>query len=406
MENTSRIKCPNCAFEFSVESVLATEIEERLRIEIEQKFVDRAKSLSERETSLDNLVQEKMLSEREKISTLLRQELQAGFETRLKSLDEENREMRQKNQDLREMGIENERLKRSIAEREQELRLAFEKQMTDQLREETEKIIAREAKESELKLREKDVLIQQLNEKMNDAQQKIQQGSMQLQGEVQELALEELIGRLYPQDSISEVKKGQRGADVLHEVRIDSQIVCGKIYYESKRTKSFGGDWVSKLKDDNRSILADVCVIVTQALPAEIAKVGQIDGVWICTFQDIEWLSNILRQTIIQVYNVASSQTNKGEKTQMLYDYMTSKEFQSQFEAIVEGFKGLQDSYHDEKLKMQKIWKEREKQLEKVLLNAASFYGSIRGIARDAIPAVKMLEGASADLLDAGQAED
>ena len=128
-------------------------------------------------------------------------------------------------------------------------------------------------------------------------------------------------------------------------------------------------------------------------MPEGIDKIGQIDGVWICQFEDVKGLSLVIRESLVLLQSVVISQSNKGEKMQMLYDFLTGNEFKMQLEAIVDGFKGLQDSYQDEKLKMQKIWKEREKQLEKVLLNTVHFYGSIKGIAGNSIPDIKLLEG-------------
>ena len=191
----------------------------------------------------------------------------------------------------------------------------------------------------------------------------------------------------------------KRGADVIHNVRNRLVVDCGKILYESKRTKSFVQDWIPKLKADAISVKADVLIIITEALPDGIDKIGQRDDVWICNFFDFKGLVMVLRESLINISEAYSTKTNKGEKMQMLYDYLTSNEFLLQANAIIEGFNGLQDSYIREKRAMERIWKEREKQLEKVLLNTNHFIGSIKGIAGNSIPQLKEI-GARDNILD------
>ena len=165
----------------------------------------------------------------------------------------------------------------------------------------------------------------------------------------------------------------------------------------SSNLKSVG--WIAKLKSDAVLVKADVCVIVTEALPEDIDRMAQKDGVWICSFNDFKSLILVLRDSLIRVNEAYSSQTNKGEKTQMLYDYLTSNEFKLQVGAIIEGFTSLQDSYIKEKRAMERIWKEREKQLEKVLLNTNHFIGSIKGIAGSSMPDLKQI-GKSDNILE------
>jgi len=215
---------------------------------------------------------------------------------------------------------------------------------------------------------------------------------MQLQGEVQELALEELLKSSYPFDSIEEVGKGIKGADCMQHVRNAQAQMCGKIIYESKRTKAFVNEWIEKLKSDMRAQQADIAVIVTESLPKDMDTFGMKDGVWICRFSDIKALSFLLRDSLIKINGAIISQENKGDKMHLLYNYLTGNEFKQQIEAIVEGFVTLKESITKEKIQMEKIWKEREKQLEKVLLNTTHFYGSVKGIAGNAIGDIKALE--------------
>jgi hypothetical protein len=204
---------------------------------------------------------------------------------------------------------------------------------------------------------------------------------MQLQGEVQELLLEDILRTGFPFDKIVPVGKGVRGADCMQIVCNPFGNECGKIIYESKRTNNFSNDWIDKLKADMRSQGADIAVIVTQTLPKDMERFGEKDGIYVCTFAEVKSLSIVLRTSIIKVFAITKNQDNKGDKMHLLYDYLTSNEFAEQWKAIREGFMSMRLSIQRERDTMEKLWKAREKQLEKVLLNAAHIRGSIEGIA-------------------------
>ena len=225
-----------------------------------------------------------------------------------------------------------------------------------------------------------------------EMKRKQDQGSMQLQGEVQELAIEEWLAVQFPLDTIEEIKKGARGGDCIQIVNTRTRQNCGKIYYESKRTKDFQPSWIEKFKADMREKGADIGVLITEAMPSDFERMGIKDGVWICTYEEFKGLCTVLRESVIQLSTAISSQENKGDKMHMLYDFLTSNTFRMQVEAIVEGFSSMKEALESEKRSMQRIWKEREKQIEKVITNTIDMYGSIKGIAGNAIQSVKALE--------------
>jgi len=400
MAATTRIKCPKCGHEFNVEDVLAKQIEEKYRNEmnlsitkIQGDYATKELSLKQRENEIkqqqadiDLKVTEKLKMETDKAAKQLKTQFEQQYEQRLKTLSDETESAKKEISDLKNAKIENEQLKRKLKDQEQDLVLKYEQKLTERLQHETETIQRRESERVDLKLKERDELIGSLSRQVDEMRRKAEQGSMQMQGEVQELAVEEILRSMFPVDLIEEVGKGIKGADVIHTVRNRIGTDCGKILYESKRTKTFVQDWISKLKADALIVKADLLVIITEALPEGIEKIGQRDGVWICTYNDFKGLVIVLRENLIKIADAYSSQTNKGEKMQMLYDYLTSNEFLLQVSAIVEGFSNLHDSYIREKRAMERIWKEREKQLEKVLLNTNHFIGSIKGIAGTSIP--------------------
>ena len=231
-----------------------------------------------------------------------------------------------------------------------------------------------------MRLKELEKQLEDQKKLAEEMRRKSEQGSMQLQGEVQELALEELLRAAFPFDVISEVGKGVRGADCIQTVRNNFGQECGKIIFESKRTKDFANDWIEKLKADMRSQGADIAVIVTQALPKDMDRFGEKDGIWICSFAEVKPIVQMLRDGIIKISTALKSQENRGDKMHLLYDYLTSREFAEQWQAIREGFMSMKLSIQRERDAMEKLWKAREKQLEKVLLSAAHVRGSIEGI--------------------------
>jgi hypothetical protein len=413
IQDTTKISCPKCGHEFNVEEVLAHQIEEKYRQELNTKIseieggyknkenflIQKEQELKQKLTEVDQLVETKLKVESEKKSKEIKKQIEQEFEGRLKTLSEETTEAKKEIRELKQARVENEQLKRKLEEQKQNIELEFEQKMTQQLKEETLNISKREAEKNELKLKELQEVISGMKGQMEEMKRKAEQGSMQLQGEVQELALEEILTSLFPFDLIEEVAKGIRGADVIHTVRNKLGAECGKILYESKRTKAFSNDWVAKLKKDAGLVKAAVYVIVTEAMPDGSDGITQIDGVWICSFNDFKGLVTVLRESLLRISEAFASQTNKGEKMQMLYDYLVSNEFKLQIGAIIEGFTSLQDSYVKEKRAMERIWKEREKQLEKVLLNTNHFIGSIKGIAGSSIPDLKQI-GAAENILE------
>lgn len=249
--------------------------------------------------------------------------------------------------------------------------------------------------ESVLRIKEKEKIIDDLRQKLIDAKRIAEQANVQLTGEVQELAIIEILNDIYPHDEILQSSKGANAADIMQTIRLQDGTMCGKIYYESKRTKNWSNDWIAKFKQDNLAAKADLLVLVTNALPKGIERYGIIDDVWVTNFNDFKELTLVLRHTLIKLHALSITQNNGSTKMEILYKYLTSKEFKGIFESIMEGFKNLQQSHHAEKLKMQSLWKEREKLLEQIFSSSIEFYGNLRGIAGSAMPTIKMLEAPS-----------
>lgn len=279
-----------------------------------------------------------------------------------------------------------------LKEKQEELQLNVEKQLLERQKEIEDKARAKERENFEL---EKIKLLKQIedNKKLaEEMKRKAEQGSMQLQGEVQELALEDLLMRNYPFDKIAEVPKGIRGADCIQYVVNSLQQNCGSIVYESKRTKNFANDWIDKLKQDQVTCKADVAILVTETMPSDMERFGEKNGVWICGYHEVKSLSFVLREMLIKTYAAKLSQENKGDKMELLYHYLTSNEFVQNIKRIVENYDGMIDQLNSEKKAMLKLWAVREKQIWVVQENISALFGSIKGIAGNELETSNVLE--------------
>lgn len=410
MTNENKIDCPNCGEVIDVNEILYHKLDEDVRKKYADKAAKDKRQLDQQAASLDKRqyeleeqhaqVQKKIIegvnqnlaSEREKIIADERAKAEKAQSDSVQLLQKELADSNDKIKDLNTAHAELEKVKREKDQLEETLKLENERKLNKQLAEEREKIRQQETAKAEMKVGEKDHVIQQLNDQLKEAQRKAEQGSMQIQGEVQELAIEEWLISRFPLDTVEEIKKGAQGGDCIQHVNTRTAQNCGMIYYESKRTKSFQPSWIEKFKNDIRSRNADIGVLVTEAMPQDMERMGMRDGVWICNYEEFKALCEVLRQTIVMLSDATASEENKGEKMAMLYSFLTSNEFKLQVEGIVEGFTQMKTDLESEKRSIQGHWKKREKQIEKVLLNTNHMYSSVRGIAGSAIQTVSLLE--------------
>ncbi|SHG28923.1 hypothetical protein SAMN05444388_102150 [Flavobacterium johnsoniae] len=410
MAEQSSIQCPNCGTPIDVNDVLKHQLEDSIRKEFQQKAtiqnrelelkneqLDKAKAefeakkKQENELFAERLEREKKTAEKE-ISEKLKAKLEEENKDRLLLMEKELSEKSEKIRELNKMEGEIAKLQREKLEMKDAIQAEAEKQLNTQLALEREKIRKQEDDKNELKFKELQKQLEEQKKLTEEMKRKQEQGSMQLQGEVMELAIEEWLANNFPLDSIDEVKKGANGADCLQIVNTREHQNCGSIYYESKRTKAFQPSWIEKFKNDIRTKRANIGVLVTEVMPNGMERMGMRDGIWICTYEEFKGLSAVLRQSLIQINQAVQAQENKGDKMSMLYDFLTSNEFRLQIEGIVEGFTQMQSDLDSEKRAMQRIWKQREKQIEKVVHNTLGMYGSIRGIAGNAVQSVRALE--------------
>ncbi len=400
------VTCPKCGNHFQLEDAISEEYKEKLKDEKEtlrnemkdwqkkkdEEFKNKEAAYQQQLELKENEIDKRLAIEKQKLQTELQKSITkniaADFENQLKMMQQNAADTEEKLKAARNKELDFLQKEQALKTKEQELELSVQKQLQQEREKLTEDI--RKIEEQRVSAREHDFVlkVKELEKQLEDQKKlaeemrrKSEQGSMQLQGEVQELLLEELLQSTFPFDKIEEVGKGVRGADCIQIVHNKFGAEAGRIIYESKNTKDFNNDWIEKLKKDMRSNGYNIAVIVTKTLPKSMERFGEKDGVYICTFSEVKSVALLLRNSILKVYDVTKSQENKGDKMVLLYDYLIGNEFNEQWKAIREGFMSMKLSIQRERDVMEKLWKAREKQLEKVLLNAAHIRGSIEGIA-------------------------
>lgn len=364
----NQIKCPHCGEEFEA----SVAINHEMREEVEKEL----------KTKIEKAVEAKFRSQNEDALKQIQEELRFKTEKLEKSREES-------------LKLHQEKLKLEDEKK------TFELDKQRQLNEEREKIRQQTLLEASdahrMKDLEKEKMINDLKRSLEDAQLKASQSSQQLQGEVQELDMEEYLRVAFPHDEINPVGKGVRGADISQVVRTSLGTPCGVILWESKRTKAWVDDWAAKLKDNLRASKANIPVIITTALPKEIKSgFGFFQGVWVAEPKYVQPLAEILRKNLIDVAREKHNGQDRGTKADMIYTYLTSDSFVQQIQSIIEVHQNMQIQIQKERIAFEKIWKEREAQAQRIITSTAGIYGSIQGVAGQSLPSVKGL-----DLLDA-----
>ncbi len=410
----NKIKCPRCGEEIDIENLIQAEAKDTLDKKLAQQKAELDKQLEEYKKQTESLKSQLEKEKEKAIDDALKsqkQEFKAKEEELKKNIREEQKEAYQELEkeleekslqikELNKLKAEKSRLEREKEELQEKIIADTEKEFSQKLVEEKQKYQKQAEEKFELQIKELQKQLQDQKDLTEEMKKRQEQGSMQLQGEVQELAIEKYLKENYIYDEIKEVGKGDMGADSLQIVNTSYKPNCGTIYYESKRTKTFKEDWIAKFKNDIQEKGADIGVLVTAVYPKNMTRMGMRDGVYICTYEEFKALSFILRETLIKISDTKTLQENRHEKSAILYNYLTSTEFRFQFETIVNAFVGLQNDLESEKRAMNKLWKKREKEIQNVLSATTDMYGAIQGISGNAIQRVEALELPLLDTVD------
>lgn len=419
------IICPNCKKEIKLTESLAAPLIESTRRQFEQRLAQKDTEIIQREQAMRE--KEKQLTEDKRklddqVTSQVAEQLKvershviaeeskkaklasaAELENKARELVELQEVLKSRDEKLAEaQKVQAELIKkqRELDDAKRELELTVEKRVQDGLTE-VRTLAKKEAEnEQKLKVMEKEQTIAAMQKQIEDLKRRAEQGSQQLQGEVQELELENLLRSKFPFDAIEPVPKGEFGGDVLHRVVGTGGQTGGTILWEFKRTKNWSDAWLVKLRDDQRTAKAEISVIVSQILPKGVETFEMVEGVWVTHPRAALPVAMILRQSLLEIALARQSSEGQQTKTEMVYQYLTGPRFRQRVEAIVEAFSTMQQDLERERKAIMKQWAKREEQIERVMTATVGMYGDLQGIAGRSLQEIEGLELAALEVKD------
>jgi len=407
------VVCPQCKTEIKLTESLAAPLLESVRRDYEQRLTQKdaevarhEKTLQEREAtlqkakeSLDEEVAAKLQRERAGIAAeeakKAKRALENDLDQRAKEITELQEILKQREMKLAEAQkaqAEVTRKQRELEDAKRELELTVAKRVQAELDAACDKAKKDAEEELKLKVLEKEQTIVSMQRQIEDLKRRAEQGSQQLQGEVQELEIESLLSSRFPRDMIQSVPKGEFGGDVLHRVMGPLGQPCGTILWESKRTKNWSDTWLPKLREDQRTAKAEIAVIISQALPKDVETFDLVDGVWVAHPRVLLPIAITLRNTLIEVASARQASEGQQTKMEMVYQYLTGQRFRQRIQAIVEAFSSMREDLDRERKAITKQWAKREEQIDRVMQATVGMYGDLQGIAGKTLQEIEGLE--------------
>jgi hypothetical protein len=400
------ITCPNCGHAFELSDALTGRIREHLRGELLREVAQREVELKKKTECLKDL-EVQIAKNRETIDEEIEarlkerlpeaekravEKLEGRYAGQLKELQGSLEEKDAAIKTFREQELELRRIKRKLEEEKESLALDVARKLDEEREKIREEALKKISEEHRFKDLEKDKVINDLRASLEVMKRKAEQGSMETQGEVLEQDFEAQLNSFFVHDDIRPVPKGIRGADLVQTVRSPIGAECGVLLWETKNTKAWSNGWIPKLKDDMIEIRASIAILVSMVLPGGINRFGQVDGIWVSDPLCAIPLAAALREQLLAVSRERSTSAGKSEKMEALYQYLAGSEFKQKIEGIVEAFRSMQDQLNKERRAMERIWKQREKEIERVVKNTVGLYGDMQGIIGGQIPAIPALE--------------
>jgi hypothetical protein len=371
------ITCPHCKNDVRLTESLAAPLVEATREQYEAKLRTERATIAAAEAKKAKL------------------EMAAELEQRAKDLADLNSVLADRDRKLSEAQkaqADAIRKQRELDDAKRELELSVEKRVQASLA--TAREHAKKEAEADLKLKmaEKEQTITAMQRQIEDLKRRAEQGSQQLQGEVQELEIEAVLKQSFPSDVFVPVPKGEFGGDCVHRVARGDGQPCGTILWESKRTKNWTDTWLPKLRDDQRAAKADLAVIVTHTLPKGVETFAHVDGIWVTGTRTFVPLAIALRHTLLELSLARQAGEGQQTKMELVYQYLTGHRFRQRVTAIIEKFEEMQSDLVKERTTMTKLWAKREMQIQAVLAATAGMYGDLQGIAGQAIETIDALD--------------
>ena len=403
MNKTNNIICPFCKKEFQLTDVITAQIENELKSDFQEQL---EKLQAERDEALENQkkeIEKKLLQKYEeqyekqleeetaRLKDSVSKKAKKEFDAELKDKQEEIEEAYKKIESFKEKEKQLLQKERKLEEDKHDIEIQYQEKLTNEVKNAYASAQEKLNLEYELKLKEKEKVIEDLSKQMKEGQRKAEQGSMKLQGEILELEMEDLLKEFFPNDDIQPVAPGKKGADIIQTVRLQSGKIAGSILWETKRTKNWQSAWIQKMKDDQRDCKAEIAVIASEVVPQEIKNFGIENGVWITELKFALGLSTVLRENLKNAAAIRYANEGKDDKAEMIFNYLTGTQFKQRVESILEAYVEMTGDIEAEKRVMEKSWAKREKQIERFVKNISGMCGDLQGIGAN-LPEIKLLE--------------
>lgn len=413
MPDTTTITCPKCKEKIPLTDALTHELKEELGKELkesvrrkEEEIARKEEQMKEREKAREEEYEKRMEAELSKLHEEAAKKAREEVGTEHKALQEAFAEKERKLKEAQQKELEFMKLTREMKEKEEEMELKFQRKIDEERQKMKEEAQSKVSEEFRLQLKARDEKEAQMSRTIDGLKRKLEQGSMQIQGEIQEDDLKVALSTAFTEDSIEDVPQGIRGADLIHTVQTRSGFKAGTMIWESKNTKTWGGDWAKKLKDDQVLAKADIAILVSQVLPDGIKGFGLFEGIWVSDPAHFLPLAHALRHQLIQLAQMKSSLVGKDEKMEILYGYLTSPQFKNRMENIVGAFVSMKADLESEQRSAKRQWSKREKEIERVIDNTAGMYGDFQGLIGSALPTIASLELPSGEDEEGEHADD
>ncbi len=366
----NQIQCHNCGTQIKIDEALQAKLKADFDKQLEQK-------LREEKLVMWDKAQK---AAADKIGTDLK-----DMQAQLKEKEETIKKAQEHELELRKKA-------RELEEQKKQFQVEMERKMDAEREKIASKLKEDLAEENSKKLKEKDQQMEQMRKTIEELKRKSEQGSMQVQGDAQEVDLKHTLKSKYPTDTIDDVPTGIRGADLIQTVRNNFGVKCGIIVWESKNTKAWNDEWIRKLKEDQGLVKGDLAVLITVAMPEDLKNFGLKDGVWVIEYKYAIAIASVLRNQLIQIAKTKKSLEGTDEKMTQLHGYLTGPQFKNRMENIVLAFTEMQDNLIKEQRAVQRLWAKREKEIERVTTNTIGMYGDLQGIVGNALPKMETLE--------------
>lgn len=388
------IICPKCGAEIPLNEALTGQIEQVIKAKYEadaaakekdlqaklQQIDKQSKELQAKEQSIAQQVAEQLKTERKTIAEQEKVKALAEQAEQTKALQEELAEKRNQLSEANKKELELRKQQQKLEEEKAQIELTVQRQIDQERKKIAETATAKAAEEQQLKMREKDDQLEAMKKKIDELKRKAEVGSQERQGEALEGTLQDVLQQAFPYDKFEEIKKGQRGADIMQIVRNNMAKQCGKILWESKNTKDFSNTWIDKIKADQQGSGADMAVIMSIALPKAIDHFGPYEGIWVTDYKSAVGICAAFRDSLIRVERQRLVTEHQDGMKDIVYKYITGQEFAMRVKRIADAYIGMQSDLESEKRSMSKIWSKREKQISLVLDNLTSMSGEIEGV--------------------------